>query len=165
LNDKSFDLKFVLKRQMEPSLEMLEKMIDQCPDELWTKINGGFPFWQQLLHAYVGIEFWTNPTYVGFSEPNFGKDITSDLDKTCKDYLTKEKLKNYSKQIRIKLNNYFDELNSQKLLESSSIWDKYSYCDVILGQLRHIQYHVGHCNCILRQNNVEAVDWIDCKEL
>lgn len=28
-------------------------------------------------------------------------------------------------------------------------------------QIRHMQYHVGHCNSILRENNKEAVDWID----
>jgi len=43
----------------------------------------------------------------------------------------------------------------------SDIYIKISNMDVILMQIRHLQYHVGHCNSILRERGAEAVDWID----
>jgi hypothetical protein len=39
--------------------------------------------------------------------------------------------------------------------------DKISNMDVLLMQIRHIQYHVGHCNSILRDRGYRAVDWIE----
>ncbi len=40
MREKQFDLKEVLKRHFDPSLDMLEKLIEQCPDEIWTPLNG-----------------------------------------------------------------------------------------------------------------------------
>ena len=34
--EKTFCLKKLLKRHFDPSFEMLEKMIQQCPNELWA---------------------------------------------------------------------------------------------------------------------------------
>lgn len=33
--------------------------------------------------------------------------------------------------------------------------------DIILMQIRHVQYHVGHFNSILREQGKKVVDWTD----
>lgn len=47
------------------------------------------------------------------------------------------------------------------LKSASTIYEKISNIDIVLMQVRHIQYHVGHRNSILRDKNREAVDWLD----
>jgi hypothetical protein len=47
----------IAKTHFDLSFSMLEKMIDQCPDDLWNEKKSGFVFWQQLLHAFTGINF------------------------------------------------------------------------------------------------------------
>jgi hypothetical protein len=160
MREKQFDLKEVLKRHFDPSLEMLEKMIEQCPDEIWTQANGGFPFWQQIFHAYESIDYWMRKTDEKYEEPKFKKDVAFDLDKTCSDFLNKEELKTYSKKIRKKVEKFFNELESQDFLRLNNGSDNFTYCDKVLCQIRHVQYHIGHCNSILRHFNYEAVEWI-----
>lgn len=160
MREKQFDLKEVLQRHFDPSFEMLEKMIRQCPDEIWTQANGGFPFWQQIFHAYESIDYWMGITDENYEEPKFDKDVTFDLDKTCSDFLSKEELETYSKKIGKKVEKFFNELESQDFLMLINGSDKFTYCDKVLCQIRHVQYHVGHCNSILRHFGYEAVDWI-----
>jgi hypothetical protein len=159
MSEKYFDLKEVLTRHFAPSLAMLERIIAQCPNELWNEVNGGFPFWQQIFHAYESIDYWIRKTEDDYQEPKYDKDVTFDLDKTCTDFLTKEEIITYAKKIREKVEKYFMDLEGQNLLKSDNN-NKFSHYDIMLCQIRHIQYHIGHCNAILRQNNYKAVDWI-----
>jgi hypothetical protein len=48
-----------------------------------------------------------------------------------------------------------------KLTEKSIIYNNITNLDVILGQIRHLQYHVGHCESILRENGMTDLKWID----
>ncbi|HOV25825.1 MAG TPA: DinB family protein [Pseudobacteroides sp.] len=160
MKGKTFDLKELLKRHFDPSFEMLEKMIQQCPDELWTQVNGGFPFWQQIFHTYESIDYWMRKTDENYEEPIYDKDVTFDLNKTCSDYLSKDELMTYSKKIRKKVERFFNELESQDFLKLSNGNDIFTYSDKVLVQIRHIQYHIGHCNSILRNHKYDAVKWI-----
>ncbi len=56
---------------------------------------------------------------------------------------------------------FFADKDDEWLGNNSIIYHKIKNLDVIFMQIRHIQYHVGHCNSILRENNREAVEWLD----
>lgn len=56
---------------------------------------------------------------------------------------------------------FFTHKDDEWLGNNSIIYDKLKNLDIIFMQIRHIQYHVSHCNSILRENDREAVDWID----
>ncbi|MCL2198054.1 MAG: hypothetical protein FWB80_03945, partial [Defluviitaleaceae bacterium] len=45
-----------IKQQYDYSLEMLREITEACPDEIWTKKAGLYPFWQQIYHAI----YWTD---------------------------------------------------------------------------------------------------------
>ena len=49
-----------LKTQLLISFSMLEKIIENCPDELWNKKVSGYVFWQQLVHAFAGMDIPLN---------------------------------------------------------------------------------------------------------
>lgn len=156
----------ITKRQFESSYKMLLEMIEVCPDDMWTKINGGFPFWQQIYHASYWLDFWLREAYDGseFRSMIFDESTSFELNKEVKvfkSYLTKEQLKEYLMKIHLKTERIFEKLNDV-LLVTPIIKDKndYTYSDVIMGQIRHIMYHVGHCNSILRNNGLLAVEWI-----
>jgi hypothetical protein len=70
----------IAKTHFDLSFKMLEKMIDQCPDDLWNEKKGGFVLWQQLLHAFIGINFWLRENNVKFIEPFSDKKVYPELD-------------------------------------------------------------------------------------
>ena len=85
----------IAKTQFDLSFSMLEKMIEQCPDDLWNEKKGGFVFWQQLLHALTGINFWLRMNNEEFIEPFADKKVYPELDNDPENQLTKSDLTEY----------------------------------------------------------------------
>jgi hypothetical protein len=140
---------------------MLEEMICKCPDELWGAKNGGFVFWQQLLHAFTGINFWMRQDNEKFTEPFSDKRVYPELEQDPEDRLTREDLLEYRDKVKEICSSFFRGKDDDWLLKNSIVYDKIKNIDVVFMQIRHIQYHVGHCNSILRDKNREAVEWLD----
>jgi hypothetical protein len=151
----------IAKIHFDLSFKMLEQMINQCPEDLWNKKKSGFVFWQQLLHAFTGINFWLRENNARFIEPFSGKKVYPELDNDPEVNLSKEELSEYKDGIKQLCETFFQDKDDNWLNGNSIIYDKIKNLDIIFMQIRHIQYHVGHCNSILRENNREAVDWLD----
>jgi hypothetical protein len=158
---KSNSLIQIAKTQFELSFSMLEKMIETCPDDLWNEKKGGFVFWQQLVHAFTGINFWLRMNNEEFIEPFADKKVYPELEHEPENQLSKDDLTEYKNIVKEISNIFFSDKDDEWLGSSSIIYDKIKNLDVIFMQIRHIQYHVGHCNSILRENNREAVEWLD----
>ncbi|MHB8062710.1 MAG: DinB family protein [Ruminiclostridium sp.] len=158
---KSNNLIKIVKTQFDLSFSMLEKMIEKCPDDLWDEKKGGFVFWQQLLHAFNGINFWLRTNNEKFIEPFADKKVYPELEHEPENQLTKGDLTEYKNVVKEISRLFFDNKDDEWLECNSIIYDKIKILDVIFMQVRHIQYHVGHCNGILRENNREAVEWLD----
>ena len=41
------------------------------------------------------------------------------------------------------------------------LYDKMTNFDNTTGQLRHIMYHVGHCEAIFRENGIKTGEYLD----
>jgi hypothetical protein len=39
--------------------------------------------------------------------------------------------------------------------------DTFTNLDVILLIIRHVQYHTGQCNTLLKANNLKTVEWME----
>ena len=50
-----------MKGYYERGMEFLFRLIDECPDDLWTKKGGGFFYWQQVYHAFYIVDFFLLP--------------------------------------------------------------------------------------------------------
>jgi hypothetical protein len=151
----------IAKTHFDLSFNMLEKMINQCPNDLWNEKKGGFVFWQQLLHAFTGINFWLRENNAKFIEPFCDKKVYPELDNNPEVNLSKEDLVDYKDRIKEICEGFFEDKDDNWLNSNSIVYDKIKNLDIIFMQVRHIQYHVGHCNSILRENNREAVEWLD----
>lgn len=158
---KSNNVLKTTKTHFDLSFSMLEEMIEKCPDDLWNAKKGGFVFWQQLLHAFTGINFWLRMNNDEFIEPFADKKVYPELDQDPENQLTKEDLTEYKNAVKEISKVFFADKDDEWLEDNSIIYDKIKNLDVILMQIRHLQYHVGHCNSILRENNREAVEWLD----
>lgn len=156
----------VLKRQFESSFSMLQELVDNCPDDVWIFADSSIPFWQQIYHASYWLDFWLRDAYDGseFRSMVFDESITFELKNeitTPTSDLTREQMKEYLMKIHLKTERIFEKLNDA-LLASPIMENRYDYtfADVIVGQIRHVMYHVGRCNLILSENKSPTVKWI-----
>jgi hypothetical protein len=150
-----------LRTHLLLSLDMLDRLIAICPPTIWDKTAGGFPFWQQILHALTGTLFWTRPTAGDFHEPFAERHVFPELDGTPEDQLTKEELSELSGSVRRQIATLLAHKDEAWLKKPNCIYNGILNVDAIVGQIRHLQYHVGHCNSILREHNEQAEDWLD----
>lgn len=144
------------------SLAMLEKLVEQSPEEIWNIKAGGFVFWQQLLHALAGSNFWMRQPGSSFTEPFADRRVYPELEDEPEGYITRDEMKAYKDTVKSICESFFKDRDDRWLAEPSGLYDKISNLDVVFMQIRHIQYHVGHCDCILREKGLRATDWIDC---
>jgi hypothetical protein len=150
-----------LKIHFDLSFDMLEKHINNCPDLLWDQKCGGFIFWQQILHCLTGVLFWTRNKNDEFVEPFNEREVYPELEKDPVGRITKEEMHELVKVVKLQKEELFLNKNDKWLLANSILYNRIRNIDIIEGQIRHIQYHVGHCNSALRERNERAVEWID----
>jgi uncharacterized damage-inducible protein DinB len=143
------------------SYRMLQELIDKCPDELWDKKRGGYVFWQQILHALTGVNYWMRQSNEQFVEPFEGKVLYPELESDPVDSLSREELKGYANEIAVMSEAFFEGKDDAWFGSASVVYDKINNMDIVFMLLRHIQYHTGHCDSILRESGFEAVEWLD----
>jgi len=155
-----------IKSQYDYSLEMLYDVINACPDNLWNDNNGVFPFWQQVYHALYWSDYSIQESFNGSRKFCWetDKDVSHELEEneiTCSDYLTKYELNNYFHAFIAKKDSFFNSLNDESLLEKISFRnDDLTWFDILTNQIRHIMYHVGYCDSILKDNGYCTVEWV-----
>lgn len=147
------DTSSILKRHFDPSFEMLERLVDICPDDVWPNI------WQQVYHTLFGIEFWFRLESRDVQPTDWGKNVSPELDIQSDDYLTRDELRDYAAKMKAKAEAFF-QANRNRLFEPCAIYDQITNADVVMMQVRHFQYHVGDCNRILGSQGVRAVEWL-----
>jgi len=152
-----------LKIQLFLSLSMLEKIIEICPDDLWNSKKSGYIFWQQLIHAFAGIKGWLREEKtdtIPFSQIN-GKNIYPEFEKDPEIILAKTDIIKCFNEIKEVAENWFKGKDDNWLKSPYKIYDKITNFDITEGQIRHIMYHVGHCEAIFRENGIKTGEYLD----
>ncbi|WP_010252169.1 DinB family protein [Acetivibrio cellulolyticus] len=147
--------------QFTLSFSMLEKLIEQCPDEIWNVNAGGYVFWQQIVHALCGANYWMRQPNIAFVEPFQERKVYPELDNKPEGYVSKSEMLDYKDIVKNICICYFEDKDDEWLTMLSAFNEKITNLDVVFMQIRHIQYHVGHCNSILRDRGLKPVDWIE----
>ena len=155
----------IIKRSFDPSMEMLQGVVDNCPEDLWFDDSIGFPFWQQIWHVLFFVDVWLREDYTrGVPYRVFEKDLPEDLAKRSDDHLTQAEAREYLARLKDKTERFFSQLDDDKLLAPIVEGRPNTYLDTILGQIRHIQYHVGHSNCLLKSREADTSRWVAFNE-
>lgn len=149
------------KSQFFKCFAMLENLMEQCPQDIWGIKAGGFVFWQQILHTLTGTSFWMRMNGGLFSEPFQDRKTYPELDHQPEDSVSKAEMIEFKDTVKELCEEFFDGKHDEWLILPSSIYDKLSNIDVIFMQIRHIQYHVGHCDSILRERGLKPAEWVD----
>jgi len=162
-------LSLAAQNQFFSSYQMLETLVDVCPDEVWYGVYNDVPFWYQVYHVAYFVDYWfraqgatSASLCMAFDPripPEFERDVPSGVS------ISREEIREYMRCIRAKLNALFAELDDAAL--ARPVFDgaeEYTLLDILFGQSRHILYNVGYCNGILRERGLEESDWYTYNE-
>jgi uncharacterized damage-inducible protein DinB len=154
----------ILRRHFDPALQMVAELVDGCPASIWAAQTHGNPFWQHVMHALIGAEFWFREASEPFAPPDLGNGPVPDLDKIPSFELDRDSARSYLERIRARTETFFGSLDDRRLQSPSSIYEKCTYADLILMQTRHMQHHVGYCNRLLRESGCATAKWLGYAE-
>lgn len=114
--------------------------------------------------SLTGQNFWMREINEPFTEPFSERKLHPELDADPEGELTRMELEAYKDEVKLICSAFFNEKDDVWLLSKPSIYDKISNQDIIYMLIRHIQYHAGHCDSILRQMGRNTVEDVDAHE-
>ena len=150
----------ILRRHWEPTVAMLQQVIETCPETLWAEADGNLPIWEHAFHAVVWMDAWLRLAGEKFETAAFHCDAAVGMKPEAGPVVTQEQMRQYLKTVVTRRARFLDELTDAVLLERDGVMgDQFTRADRLLGQIRHVQHHVGCMCAILRRKTGKAVDW------
>ena len=99
------------REQFFSCYQMLEALVDVCPDEVWYGVFGEVPFWYQVYHTIYFVDYWFREDYAAkeFLVMRFDARIPPEFEWNIPDgvSLSRAEMKEYLGRIREKLNRIF----------------------------------------------------------
>ena len=151
----------ILRRQFRPTLDMLERAIDSCPDEVWDARDDGHAFWQEAYHALIGLHFWLRRPGEGFQPAPFHSEEAANLGDVAGPGVTREQIDAYRRDVYARCDAVLEGLTSAGAVEAEEMRGrKLTLADRLLTQVRHVQHHVGCMHSTLRRRTGATPDWV-----
>ncbi|MDR2387518.1 MAG: DinB family protein [Deltaproteobacteria bacterium] len=148
-----------LSSAMTESAALIEKLINHCPDHLWTEKAGNWPIWQRLAHCCNSVNFFK----LGQSLP-LPDGLTlkvADLEVVGTSPLTKDALRDFFKAALTKLKTYLASLNDQDLAKDDPNICIQSHDLKLLSDLfivyGYFLYHLGGVDALLTSQGYESI--------
>ena len=137
------NLRDVLIDQTDILLENIENTIAEINEsQLYDKNICHWELGAQIFHFLHSLDKWfINPAI-------YEEDHYFPADKTR---YSKDELFEYFVYIKIKVSNYLKELDSNSLINNPSVC-QFNKMTLILGQYRHLMYHIGYLHACLKIN-------------
>ncbi len=155
----------IIRRNLEPTLEMLSDIIEECPDEVWVADDGNAPIWQQTYHTVFWLNAWARDWAKPFERPSFHTREALDMVKGAAPVLTRQRLAEYLRRARAECDAFLDDLTPESLvLEYEAFGKRWTHADRILGQIRHVQHHVGAAHAIMCEKTGKTPRWVGYNE-
>lgn len=164
------EIKRSIWSQMWASIESLRAAVNACPNELYVENKR---FFYLAYHTIVFLDYYSTIPLTNFvaklpftliDPSNITENAVDDL-LPDRDY-SKTELLDYIDVIRNKCSEMISSLTEQKLLTERFIEEgvdgamNYSWLEITLYNMRHVQHHAAQLNLLLRQHNVAAPKWI-----
>ena len=160
-------MKDQIRSQYHASLEMLQKAIVQCPEDLWTLKGHGNEFWHLAYHTLYFTDLYLAQDLDSFQE----------WEKHRKDYMamgpiphednrlpdiqepyTKEEVMEYFHQVVKKVNMTIEQ--TDMAAPSGFFWLPFDKLELQFYNIRHIHHHTGQLLAKLKEHTGSSVGWV-----
>jgi hypothetical protein len=127
-------------------------------EQLSTEGSWGWPLGEQIFHLLHSLDQWfINP--FAFTEPSLAMKGGGIPDAQIGGRLSAEELMAYFTAIRNKIFQYFSDLREERLPERPE-GCPFTRLELILGQSRHLMYHIGLIHGCLRSATGKSPEYI-----
>lgn len=155
----------VLARQLEPVLGMLRAAVESCPEEVWLAADGDLPVWEHAFHATVWLDAWMRTPDETFVAPAFLCKAALGMEPDAGPPVPRDVMLRYVEQVAAKCRALLARATDDLLVTEVQIMGgRFTLADQMLGQIRHVQHHVGSISAILRRRTGTAIGWLGYNE-
>jgi len=156
------ETKTILWNQFGAAIDMLERAIRACPDDLWGDRSRDPEVWAVANHALFWLDLYLSGPVEGFRPPEpFGLEELDPAGVLPPRVYSREELLRYLEHGREKCRTALAALTGAKAAERQRYpWGEVSYGELLLYNLRHVQHHTAQINLVLRQVTDSAPGWV-----
>ena len=151
-----------LESPYQRAWDLMCKFMDVCPDEIWTKTNGGWPVWQQVAHTVAVLNFFileNDGDTIVPAPTEFGVLM---LREQGQQMVSKEAMKAYGAAVKAAVDARVARLTDADLTHiqervSKKIGRELTYGAIMVMLASHTTYHLGSCDAALRDHGLPGV--------
>src|SRR5579863_10196610 len=152
--------------QFGAAIDMLENAVHACPDELWNDRTQRLEFWYVVYHALFWLDLYLSGTAEGFAPPApFTLDELDPAGVLPAQAYTKEELLRYLAYTREKCHATLSALTDERARQPIAFpWSRgkdWSFVELQLYNMRHVQEHASQLLLLLGQHDIHAsANWV-----
>ena len=158
-------LSLAIHEQYGAAINMLESVINNCPEEIWDDRTSDPPFWQVAYHTMYFLDWYLARSKE--ERETFKSKYNAayrNLDTLPRDTINRDQLLPYLFDIKGKAKRRFetltlDELNQPSIFE----WHGTSVLSSLFYNIRHVMLHIGALNSRLLRKGVKLDNWVSQK--
>ena len=148
--------------QFGASIDMLERAIQACPEDLWGDRSQKPEFWYVAFHTLFFLDLYLSESDDGFlPPPPFTLDELDERGILPERVYTKEELLRYLNHGRAKCRDTIQAMTEERARGRCGFsWLDLSVGQMLLYNMRHIQHHVGQLQLVLSLKTGSAPRWV-----
>ena len=149
-----------IKNQTKQIFQNIEILLEVIPQNEFDTIKGGFKTWKHFYHLVHSLDKnFIDPS--NYDEPEFHKKNLNNIYLDDDNKLTKNEIVKYYENVKIKVQEYINELD-EETLDEKIIFNgmNLTKMELVLAQLRHVFYHVGYLHCCIKIEKGETPEYI-----
>ncbi len=152
----------IIWQQFGAAIDMLENAMRACPDELWSDRTQRLEFWYVVYHTLFWLDLYLSGAVEGFAPPApFGLEELDPAGVLPERPYTKAELQAYLDHARNKCRTTIQSLTDEKAQQQCKFtWGQVSFAELLLYNLRHVQYHAAELSLILGQTIGWDPKWV-----
>lgn len=154
--------KTAIRSQFGAAIDMLEKAVNHCPEELWADREKQPEYWYLVYHTLFWLDLYLSGPVEGFSPPApFGLEELDPAGILPDRPYSKTELLVYLRHGRAKLWKMMDSLTDARAGERLRFgWGECSFAELLLYNMRHVQHHTAQLYLILRREIDSTPGWV-----
>jgi hypothetical protein len=157
------DVVTALRRHLDPCLEMLGACMEAASDEAWTASTP--PVWEQFYHILFWLDAWLRDWSLPLEYPPFHVKEALELRGSAERTVSRAELRGYLAAVSRRCREHLGGLTAESVMLSTEAFGKqWTPLDRTLGQIRHVQHHVGYLNAALRASGCTPAAWMGFQE-
>jgi len=154
----SMSLTAVVREQTSILVRNIEETLAGLSERNLDEVVGGIALWQHTYHLLHSLDQWfIDP--LRFVEPAFHETGLNSMDQPAHKRLKRDELIAYFATIRNRLDAYLADL-SDEAWGGSAEGSPFSRLTLVLGQSRHVMYHIGVLHGWVAQKTGQWPKWI-----